>query len=266
MIEENINLDFPVTEQYSKEDVKKVQKKLLEMAKITKKILEENNIKYFITFGTLLGAVRHDGFIPWDDDFDLFLFDEDYDDAINLLRDRLPNWIVVHDKKTDPIYWPAWSRLRDINSNTRATLFPDDNSYKYRGINLDLYRLKKIDSSDINKYRYNEKISFLKRKHASGLIDNDVFLSEMDEVERRMNNLEIEASSKDEKVYSFVILVEKLKETDIFPLKKYKFEDTYFYGPNNFDELLKQAYGDYMKIPPYENRKPHYDRVEFYDE
>ena len=61
---------------YTQEDVKKVQKRLLEMAVVIRDILEAHQIPYFITYGTLLGAVRHKGFIPWDDDFDLYLFDE----------------------------------------------------------------------------------------------------------------------------------------------------------------------------------------------
>ena len=54
-------------------DIKRVQKRLLEMGTVIARILEKHDIPYMITFGTLLGAVRHHGFIPWDDDFDIFL-------------------------------------------------------------------------------------------------------------------------------------------------------------------------------------------------
>ena len=80
-----IDLDFPTTPEYTKEDIKVVQKELLKMGKAVCDILEKNQIPYFIALGTLLGAVRHQGFIPWDDDFDLFLFDNSYEKAINCL-------------------------------------------------------------------------------------------------------------------------------------------------------------------------------------
>ena len=59
--------------------MKQIQERLLSMAKSICGILENNEIPYMITLGTLLGAVRHGGFIPWDTDFDLHLFDESYD-------------------------------------------------------------------------------------------------------------------------------------------------------------------------------------------
>ena len=259
----NSNLDFPTTETYTKEDVKRVQSRLLEMAKITTEILEHNGFHYMIAFGTLLGAVRHQGFIPWDDDFDLFLFDEEYDAAVECLRHELPDDIIVHDKKTDPIYWPAWSRLRDLNSKTEAVLFPDDNAYKYTGINLDLYRLKKINRSEVPANHKRENIEFLVRKHDSGLIDEATYLRlfhewTSDYVELCKNTNPI---IDGEEVYSFVLLLKQAKIQDIFPLQQYTFEGIEFWGPNNSHAILSQCYGDYMKIPEYDSRRPHYSYV-----
>ena len=72
---------------YTQEDIRKVQQCLLRMAKEIAGVLEGNGIQYFIAYGTLLGAVRHQGFIPWDDDLDFYLFDDSYDRAIELLRE-----------------------------------------------------------------------------------------------------------------------------------------------------------------------------------
>ena len=79
-------IDFPEVPGYPKETLKKVQGRLLEMAKSICSILEKNDIPYMLAVGTLLGAVRHQGFIPWDDDFDIFIFDDVYEDAIKCLR------------------------------------------------------------------------------------------------------------------------------------------------------------------------------------
>lgn len=106
-------IDYPTTIEYTKNDIRKVQDTLIQMAKEAHKIFEKHKIKYFITFGTLLGAVRHEGFIPWDDDFDIFIFDEDYDMAINYLERELPEWLLIHNENNDSKYFHSWSRLRD---------------------------------------------------------------------------------------------------------------------------------------------------------
>ena len=79
-------------------DVPRVQKVLFNMAVAIRDILEKNAIPYMLAYGTLLGAVRHKGFIPWDDDFDFYLFGDSYEKAIRCLRDELPADYFVEDE------------------------------------------------------------------------------------------------------------------------------------------------------------------------
>lgn len=261
-------LDFKTTETYTKEDILKLQKRLLEMAKATTSILDENGYHYMMAFGTLLGAVRHNGFIPWDDDFDMFIFADEYDAAIQCLRDNLPEDIIVHDKKTDPIYWPAWSRLRDLHSRTYTDKFPDDRFYKYTGINLDLYRLKKMKRNEVALWKKKSNIEFLVRKHEVGVLPDDQYEEQFDEWTTDYVELlqkKTAESDLNDEVYSALnrTLPNPIAAGDVFPLKKYKFEDTEFWGPNNADNVLKISFGDYMQIPPFEQRLPHCSGVEF---
>lgn len=99
MLKLDKGIDFPTTEEYPKSTIQKVQMELLNMVTIVSKILENNGIPYFIAFGTLIGAVKFEGFLPWDDDVDLFLFDETYDAAINVLESQLPKHLIVHSEK-----------------------------------------------------------------------------------------------------------------------------------------------------------------------
>lgn len=259
-------LDFKTTKEYPKEDVVRVQKRLLEMADVILKILEDNDIKYIISFGTLIGAVRHKGFVPWDDDFDILLFGDEYDRALKVLRENLPEDMIVHDKENDPIYWPYWSRIRDVNSDTYSQLFPNDNKYKYRGINFDLYRLDKIKRKDCEKNTYANYLSYQDRVYKSGLITKEQKRKNKRELYPKYFKATLKSmfSRDNEEVFWFVSRYnEGLDQDIILPLKKYDFEGRKFYGPNNADKFLKIGYGNYMEIPKYDDRTPHYTWVKF---
>ena len=114
-------------------DIKRVQNRLFQMGQVIANILSTHNIPHMITFGTLLGAVRHGGFIPWDDDFDFFLFDDTYDEAIKILRNELPVDMFLEDDKSEPKYFHGWAHVKDLNSEVYCEQFPQDNLYEHHG-------------------------------------------------------------------------------------------------------------------------------------
>ena len=90
--------------QYNKEGtlLRQVQLQLVDMMIEIDKICRKHNIQYWITFGTLLGAVRHGGFIPWDDDLDISMTSENLNKFIRIAPQELPNNLFLQTKETDP--------------------------------------------------------------------------------------------------------------------------------------------------------------------
>lgn len=241
-------------------DIKRVQNVLLEMASSAADILESHSIPYMIAYGTLLGAVRHKGFIPWDDDFDFILFDDTYDAAIEILRNELPKSMFLEDSKSEPLYFHGWAHVKDMYSSVYCSQFPQDGAYVHKGIGLDLYRTKEMPLSELQAYLNDENRSYLARRKTKGLITDD-------EYNRRMSlindDAEIIGANEDARVFCMVEIGSHMRAEDVLPLKKIRFEDREFSAPNDPDKILTGIYGDYMKLPPVEKRLTHYSRVDF---
>lgn len=256
---------------YTSEDIRKVQLRLLEMAVAIRNILEKHDVPHMITYGTLLGAVRHKGFIPWDDDFDFYIIGEQYDDAIEFLRTELPSDIFVEDEKSESLYFHGWAHAKDIRTEAECVLFPQDNLYKHHGVCVDLYRAFLINREYDKINRLKAHIAYLQRKLAKSFIAEDEYVNrtkplvfELTEEEKRVSSINL---NDDVDMVGFVsVFNDSMLKSDVFPLVKYAFEGTYFWGPQNADVLLRCCYGDYMQLPPEEKRKPHYSKVTFLDE
>lgn len=147
-----------------KNELNKVQKRLLEMGKVIAGILEHNDIPYMVTFGTLLGAVRHGGFIPWDDDFDLFLFDDTYEKAMMVLEKELPSDMFLENSKSEPLYFHSYAHVKDLGTVTSCRLFPQDGLYSHKGLSIDLYKAVPMKESELDKFIIQEHIKYLKRE------------------------------------------------------------------------------------------------------
>lgn len=132
--QEQVSFEFP----QGNDLLKRLQAIEFEMAVAIKDIFERNDIRYVIEYGSLLGAVRHGGFIPWDDDFDFVVFEEDYEKASAALRKELPAKYILHDRDSDPNYYYSFAKVRHLHSVAVEEGFTEN--LKYQGISIDLFK------------------------------------------------------------------------------------------------------------------------------
>jgi lipopolysaccharide cholinephosphotransferase len=260
------NLTFPVHEGYGFEEIKKVQQVVLDMGRMVCSILERNKIPYMITNGTLIGAALYQSFVPWDDDFDLFLFDDTYEEAMRALEDELPAHLIVHSERNDPKYFPAWNRVKDIRTYTEDSgLYnPDNRILRFPCLSVDLYRIKRMPKSRVELYKVCEALKFFERKHKFGIISSSMYNKEVQLLQQEKGNLESQHfEGYDDDVYMFMVMLRRpLSAEDIFPLLRYSFEGYSFWGPQSSDALLSSLYGkDYKCIPEFEQRNTRFSKV-----
>lgn len=253
---------------YDVELVKKTQSRLLKMALVIRDILEGSNIPYFITYGTLLGAVRHKGFIPWDDDFDYYLFSDSYEDALAALKNNLPKDMFLEWYDSEPNYFHAWARVKDLNSECDNSAFPQDMAYEHHGLNVDLYITKLVRESEEELYLAEQHLAYIERRKRLNLITEEDYNKRKGTiipVLEKFQKKNMMQNPNDKMIYAFMSTYsgDFMYPEDMFPLKKYEFEGELFYGPHDADVFLKRCYGDYMKLPPIENRVPHNSTVRF---
>jgi len=244
--------------------MEEIQKKLLYMAKVVCSILEQNNIPYIVIDGTLLGAIRHKGFIPWDDDFDILLFDDTYDEACAVLRNELPSNMFLEDEKTEPLYFHSWAHVKDRDTSVVFKEWHQDALYSCQGLAIDLYKAKKMEKGDLNEYLLNEELLYRKRQLHAGIIQDYEYCKyeeTINDKKNRMNNTgesddSIEIYGRITKYVSPFLFVE-----EVFPLRKIKFESETFWGPNKPFDILARSYGNYMELPPENKRVGSYLKV-----
>lgn len=237
-------------------------------------VCEKYKLNYFMLGGTLLGAIRHKGFIPWDDDMDFGMPREDYNKLLDILKNKENNLFTIkhydfnnsHDYQLKlEIDSIKISHAGNISSPWIDILPMDgmpNNKFKRKLHSLKLLSLRafyKISHMSINVAEFNP----YRTKTEKLIIDISKFLR----LEKILNEKKVLSKlDKSMTKYSFykqdyvITFMGAYKLKEMFPKeyyipsKKYIFEDLMLNGPNNYDAVLKQLYGDYM-IPPKDDEK-----------
>jgi len=255
----------------------KLQKVEAEILDEFVRICDENKLSYFLHAGTLLGAVRHKGFIPWDDDVDVGMPRNDYEkfiDIYNKLNET--NYYVLSYKSKGKIaqYYQYFAKLCK-----NRTVFAEDyrDPVSYPGIYIDIWPFDncvlffaplqtKLIKIIFKLYRLKAHIIVPQKKYKifiSKLLCCFFSLKFMDYFHQRLylifNRFNTKYISFFCGIYGYK--KETHKYTDVFPLSKVYFEGKYYNAPGNWDLFLREMYGNYMELPPLEkqiNHEPKY--------
>lgn len=251
-------------------EIKAIELKIL---KYVHEFCINNDIKYFINYGTLLGAVRHKGFIPWDDDIDIMMSRDDYNKFIDLFSKEDSVYKVIS-METNEKYFNNFIKI--IDSSTKIE---DERNYKTyeSGIFIDIFPYDTFYELKVVNKTYNwesfKLLSFSKKEniqYGDSKIKDFIrlmFWIFLKPVSPRFFAKKIEKVIKqytDKNGKYVALLASKFKYNEVFEKSTFEelieldFEDTKFFAPKEYDKILTQYYGDYMKFPPIEKQKyPH---------
>lgn len=246
-----------------RKNTKTIQIYLLKMMKDIHKICVDQNICYWLSAGSLLGAVRHNGFIPWDDDIDIVMPRADYEKFKKIAQSFLnTNYKILDMEKTDlkGEYLGPLMKIIDINTDVFIDINPLDKYSSNFFIRLFQKFPKIIYCGKRKAYQsIKEQITFRKKIYS---IISKLFLIFSDKfIEKLLGIWEKHLNKEHYIFYSHcnkVIFKGAFLKQDIFPLKRIKFETEEFFIPNNYDRYLRNKYGEYLKLPKQKDRKTHF--------
>lgn len=245
----------------SLEEVKKIQ---VEMLVDFDTFCRKNNITYFLAYGTLLGAIRHKGYIPWDDDVDVMV---PRTEIKKVVKSYHSDRYAIIDTSNDSAYEFPHPRMID-----KKTIKKAGKTYTY-GVCIDIYVIDGIPTINSERIIYKENVRKLRSKRLF-LIKARNFLRKYIPVKslpflhyltrRHEEELAAYPYSSAELVHVFDIDAKPMKK-EIFGGKEVvDFEGHKFFAPIGWDEFLKNSYGNYMQLPPEEQRHPYHGSENYY--
>jgi lipopolysaccharide cholinephosphotransferase len=262
-------------------EIRQVQLVELEILKEIIRICKENNIEYFLAGGTLLGAIRHRGFIPWDDDIDIIMVRDHYEKFLKIASKVLDKNYFLQTNKTDKNSPYQYAKIRKNNTKFEEWLIRGIKMHK--GIFVDIFPYDNIPNNRTEQYKQFKKVQFYNKmilyKKTSSISEKPSNIKMMlKSIIRRMifyfmhiipsrfleNKLyEVMTMYNTQKTQLKACLLhpvfmgEFMSEDDLYPFQEADFENIKALVPKNYNRNLTNHYGEYMKLPPKDKQYGH---------
>ena len=256
-------------------DLKRLKEIEIESLKVFIQICEKYKLKYFMLGGSCLGVVRHNGFIPWDDDIDVGMPRKDYNKFLAIAQNELPQNLFLQTTITDPEYLMCFAKLR--NSDTTFMEISSKEFNINHGVYIDIFPLDGItdDESERKSHLFKLRVChkaksrYWHKKDRTVTLKSKVYDIILKMYFRNIGNI-IKAEEKlmlkydYDKCNSVFNYCGAWGEKEIAPKewfgegKNAEFEGLTVIIPQNSDAYLTKMYGDYMTLPPVEKRVGHH--------
>lgn len=243
------------------------QLKMLDILLEIDRVCKKNNLTYWIDFGTLLGAVRHKGFIPWDDDIDISMTTESYNRFKEIAPTELGPDFILQTEKTQPFARQGRGMFKVRLKNTMYLMQHDSVRQPYsKGLFVDVFdsvpyptmnrRFFKFLVRRISKsygfMMYNQELNFGNIIRYFVFPVEFAFFYSVWKFCCLFHKKDRELTPMTRLLYGYPSL-----KTDIHPLGEIEFEGHIFPCPNNPDARLRDMWGDYMTLPSADKRRIH---------
>lgn len=251
------------------EELKEIQLQILD---VVAAFCEQNGIQYWIDNGTLLGAIRHRGYIPWDDDIDVGMLREDYDRFSSSFNCNNKRYQFVCIENTSDFYLPH-GKVCD----TSTVLYEPDKNGNKLAINIDIFVYDNApdDDEELKKmYVQRDKLRLIhaRQKFSSPQEENIAkrvlklllrtgyrICFSKNSIEKMVENSKKYAACETARVGNFTSYTRMVCNKRVFSsFVDVEFEGRRYKAPVGYDEWLRSFYGDYMKLPPEEKRVSHH--------
>lgn len=248
--------------------LRRAQMRMLDILLEVDKICKKHDIPYWLEGGTLLGAVRHGGFIPWDDDLDISTTMEGYKKMKELFPKELPERYVLQNTETDNNVFVSFAKVRDKHSLLYEALW---HKVKEQGIFIDIFPSEPMFSVKYKKFLeyiyFNAYIRYHHRYDSKWKYISGCVLMPFATIFMKISRFLFRFGPQR---YLYTAcgtpFYRKMDTEDIFPLKSILFEGHEVMGPKDTHSYLTKIFGDYMQLPPEEQRgSQHASQIEFYD-
>lgn len=238
------------------EMLKYLQTTDLEILKEILKIFAAHNLRYVIVGGTLLGAVTRGGFIPWDDDIDIAVFEEDFTKIKEYILKELPKKFILQCEETEPKYYHDWLKVTDLSSE----VIPSNNPYNAKGVWVDIYKMILIKRKELELFKAKQHKNYLLKRFQVGDISEQELNKRIREnkLEEKIEQETLKAAASNDNGEIYLICSASkpsIEKQYVFPLQKYNFEGLQLTSFNSAENYLLNHYGNGWKnLPPEEER------------